>query len=178
MTPLQREQHKKKTELAEFVKRVASREKARVSRQNEILNAKAIVKKLSREEVARAERYRKRMEKKKDPKRVKKIGKYPVEEGKAAFKLTEELRGSLRKLVPSATVLVSDRLSSYMKRNILEPMTLSKSSRLNTRQRARLRIRQKRNKKIVICSRNRPEIDALYKSQPKILREMNMLPST
>ena len=174
MTPRQREQHKKKLEFIEFVKRVASREKARVMRQNQILHAKSIMKDLSKEELKRVEKLRQRNEKKNDPKRVQKIGKFAIENSKSAYKLTEELRGSLRKLTPSASVLVGDRLASYMKRNILEPMPLRKGSRLSTRQRARLRIRQKRNKKIIICTRNRPDLDKLYKTQPKILQNLDL----
>ena len=159
MTPKQRDQLKRKAKEKLNVQIALKKERLNRGRENDALHGKSINKKISKIEHLRNLKWKAKQARKNDPKRVRLIGRTPPEEIKTSFKLTEELPGSLRKLVPESDSLFTERIASLIKRNVIEPMPLTRS-RMNARQRHIEKRRHKMNFKKVIKYREPFELPA------------------
>ncbi|XP_075265806.1 ribosome biogenesis protein NOP53-like [Convolutriloba macropyga] len=144
LTPKQRDQLKRKQYLKTKLNNAMKKEKLKNARENEALHAKTINKRLAKVEQLKLLKWQAKQTRKNNPKRVRIIGRTYPEELKASFKLTEELQGSLRKLVPEGDSLISERLESMIKRNIIEPMPLTRA-KTTARQRYIEKRRQRKN---------------------------------
>merc|ERR1712226_1161418 len=144
MTPKQLGQMKRKINAEIQIQTALKKDKLKNARENEILHAKSINKRLSKIEQLQLLKWKAKQSRKNDPKRIRMIGRNVPEQLKSSFKLTEELPGSLRTLVPESDSLISERLESMIKRNIIEPMPLTRA-KTTARQRMVEKRRHKKN---------------------------------